>query len=37
MSNFEHKNGFFVAWRLYAPKKEFFEKTCMLPDVEKVP
>jgi hypothetical protein len=30
------KRGFELMFRLYAPKKEFFEKVWVLPDVEKV-
>lgn len=30
------KRGFELMFRLYAPKKEFFEKNWVLPDVEKV-
>jgi hypothetical protein len=30
------QRGFELMFRLYAPKKEFFEKTWVLPDVEKV-
>ena len=30
------QRGFELMFRLYAPKKEFFDKTWRLPDVEKV-
>jgi hypothetical protein len=30
------QRGFELMFRLYAPKKEFFEKRWVLPDVEKV-
>ena len=30
------KRGFELMFRLYAPKKEFFDKVWVLPDVEKV-
>ena len=30
------KRGFEMMFRLYAPKKEFFDKKWVLPDVEKV-
>ena len=30
------KRAFEVMFRLYAPKEEFFEKTWVLPDIEKV-
>jgi hypothetical protein len=30
------KRGFELMFRLYAPKKEFFDKVWVLPDVEEV-
>lgn len=30
------KRGFELMFRVYAPKKEFFDKVWMLPDVERV-
>jgi hypothetical protein len=30
------KRGFELMFRLYAPKKEFFDKVWVLPDVERV-